>query len=478
MKTQHLTTLFIIAFLLLANHSRGQNIQQTFKDAADAFSKQLEDNAAQRERDRQEEYERQDRLEQRRQGREQQRLEFEREMRELERQEKAERLAPFEGMRNLVGTFSVSSSENPSSGLSPDIEADRLLTTALAEVQNEKWSQALNTMYQIAKLDVKCRTEFNYYYARIAERAGQWTVAKPAMQQFLKNVPRDNPLYAEGLKLWDVIESKVTQQEARSAKFDAWKNQKEVPLSVHVTGVDKKVGFTLSTIHPGSFVSSPAGNNSRQITLTHVFWMAQTETTEELYQLHLGKETASKKPANVKWNDAVEFCNWLTKDWDLPDGYEFRLPTEAEWEYACRAETKGDFAGDLDEMAWYFKTNDGHYEKQKYRDGFLKLRSHEYESYQGYWGAHEVGLKKPNAWGLYDMHGNIGEWCWDWYSSDLQDATNPFGPKTGNQRVIKGARWNTCHESSAAECASSFRTSGYPDNSGAGFRFVLAPKPD
>jgi len=128
---------------------------------------------------------------------------------------------------------------------------------------------------------------------------------------------------------------------------------------------------------------------------------------------------------------------------------KFRLPTEAEWEYACRAGTSGPYAGSsLDSLGWY-KDNSGG-------------------------DNHDVGQKRANAWGLYDMHGNVWEWCSDWFDSDTYDApsqTDPTGPSSGSDRVLRGGSWG----SSAEYCRSAYRDYSDPTYrySLNGFRLVL-----
>jgi formylglycine-generating enzyme required for sulfatase activity len=120
----------------------------------------------------------------------------------------------------------------------------------------------------------------------------------------------------------------------------------------------------------------------------------------------------------VSWNDAREFIEKLNQ---MEKTETYRLPTETEWEYACRAGSTsewcfGDNEAELREYAWY-GANSGH-----------KI--------------HPVGQKKPNAWGLYDMHGNVWEWCQDWYGEyPAGPVTDPTGPATGEYRVLRGGSW-------------------------------------
>jgi formylglycine-generating enzyme required for sulfatase activity len=128
----------------------------------------------------------------------------------------------------------------------------------------------------------------------------------------------------------------------------------------------------------------------------------------------------------VSWEEAGAFCgklNALEKE-QLGDA-RYRLPTEAEWEYACRAGTEtrfgfGDADAHLGEYAWFRRNSDGE--------------------------THPVGQKQPNAWGLYDMHGNVWEWCWDWYDKEYYatlpaSAANPQGSSGAADRVVRGGSW-------------------------------------
>jgi formylglycine-generating enzyme required for sulfatase activity len=137
----------------------------------------------------------------------------------------------------------------------------------------------------------------------------------------------------------------------------------------------------------------------------------------------------------VTWARAQAYCKKLTdlerKAGRLPKGYVYRLPTEAEWEYACRAGTKGPYnvpcdPGDLDSIR-----------------KFAHVASFSNTSF----GTRKVGGRKPNAWGLYDMHGNVYEWCLDWYGPyDKSNVADPIGPEKGTEKVIRGGCFSGVHK--------------------------------
>jgi formylglycine-generating enzyme required for sulfatase activity len=153
----------------------------------------------------------------------------------------------------------------------------------------------------------------------------------------------------------------------------------------------------------------------------------------------------------VSHDDAVEFCRRLSKQ----EGVEYRLPTEAEWEYACRAGTTtafsfGDDEAKLGQYAWY--------DKNAWDIG---------EKY-----AHRVGQKLPNPWGLYDMHGNVWEWCQDWYAPYGSETvvSDPVGPAQGDYRVLRGGSFLNL----TSYVRSAFRYAYQPVNRNTNFGFRAA----
>jgi formylglycine-generating enzyme required for sulfatase activity len=206
--------------------------------------------------------------------------------------------------------------------------------------------------------------------------------------------------------------------------------------------ITNKIGMTFNKLPAGTFtMGSPETEEGRyddetqhKVTISKAFYMQSTEVTQGQWKGVMGTEpwkgkpTVKEGPNNaatyVSWNDAVAYCKKLSEK----EGKTYRLPTEAEWEYACRAGTEtawsfGDDEKELGDYAWY--------------------KENAWELGEKY--AHQVGLKKPNAFGLYDMHGNVAEWCHDYYGGDYYKQSpenDPPGPASGTERVQRGASWD------------------------------------
>ena len=194
-------------------------------------------------------------------------------------------------------------------------------------------------------------------------------------------------------------------------------------------------GATMEMIYvgPGTFtMGSPPSEEGRdddetqhRVTLTKGFWLGKYEVTQNQWQSVMGsnpsffKGDANLPVENVSWDDCQEFVRKVSDAARRQFGGGARLPTEAEWEYACRAEMSGAYAGTgrLDDMGWY-SGNSGD-------------------------KTHPVGQKRANGWGFYDMHGNVWEWCQDWYGDYDSNATDPSGPASGDYRALRGGSWGS-----------------------------------
>lgn len=216
---------------------------------------------------------------------------------------------------------------------------------------------------------------------------------------------------------------------------------------------------------PGKFKmgeeDDPRGNAGVvDVTLTCGFWMGKYEVTQAQYQFMMGKNPSKFQGGflpveTVSWTEATEFCQKMTElgreKNRLPMGWEYRLPTEAQWEYACRAGTNtrysfGNDASKLGDYAWY-SDNSGTYEglqrlRQMDRAAQAKLSVDEAQDIRGM-KTHPVGQKKPNLWGLCDMHGNVTEWCRDWYQRELPGGVDPEVKEEAANRAFRGGSWCT-----------------------------------
>ena len=254
---------------------------------------------------------------------------------------------------------------------------------------------------------------------------------------------------------FDVTQAKQHQQ--------AWADHLRTPVEI-----TNSIGMKLKLIPAGKFhMGSPDSDSNADddekpqhlVKITKPFYLSVYEVTQQQYEKVMGVRPWQGK-ANVRdgpdyaatyvtWNDAVEFCRKLSEQ----EGVEYHLPTEAQWEYACRAGTTtaysfGDDVSKLAQHAWY--------EKNAWDVG---------EQY-----AHRVGQKLPNPWGLYDMHGNVWEWCQDWYApyGSEKAVSDPLGPAHGIPRVLRGGSFRY----SAQNLRSADRYRQRPDHRpfGTGFR--------
>lgn len=221
--------------------------------------------------------------------------------------------------------------------------------------------------------------------------------------------------------------SRQTERKPQSPKASV----KSQPVAIEL--VDIPAGEFLMGSENGEDDEKPA----HRVKINYAFKMGKYEVTQAQWQSVMGNNPSYFNSCGgncpvekVSWNDVQEFIKQLNV---RNNGYTYRLPTEAEWEYACRAGTTGDFAGKLDAMAWYFDNSSGQ--------------------------THPVGQKSPNAWGLYDIVGNVWEWCEDVYHDDYTgaptDGSSWRTPRSDgeNDRVLRGGTWYL----DAFYCRSAFR---------------------
>ena len=238
-------------------------------------------------------------------------------------------------------------------------------------------------------------------------------------------------------------ESRETESESKSATVEL--RDGAGPNTGDTKTITLPGGATMKMIYvaPGTFtMGSPASEEGRsddetqhQVTLTKGFWLGKYEVTQEQWQSVMGGNPSRFKDGNrpvecVSWKDCQSFINKI----NLQQNCGARLPTETEWEYACRAGSTETYGGNgnLDDMGWY-SGNSGR-------------------------GTYPVGQKQANAWGFHDMHGNVYEWCEDWYGDYGTATTDPVGPASGVNRVLRGGNWS--HK--ARSCRSAVRSWSSP----------------
>jgi formylglycine-generating enzyme required for sulfatase activity len=186
-----------------------------------------------------------------------------------------------------------------------------------------------------------------------------------------------------------------------------------------------------------------------KVKITKPFYIAATEVTQQQYEKVMKANNSNFKGKllpveKVSWKDAAEFCKKLSEKEDKI----YRLPTEAEWEYCCRADSNEPFGGmEYDNVAWHMNNSENK--------------------------TQQVAAKKPNAWGLYDMQGNVSEWCSDYYDKypDQPLTVDPQGPEKNRYRVVRGGSWSSswraCRNAARSSIGQAYQTTDM------GFRVVM-----
>ena len=287
----------------------------------------------------------------------------------------------------------------------------------------------------------------------------------------------DYALYYHGFRIArapkDAQSAEKESEPATPVSKEEPSNEDGANTNSEVGVITNSIGMKLKLIKAGEFMmgSAEGDNNMKpvhKVKRTKPFYIGVHEVTQAQYEKIMERNPSHFKGPNrpvdsVSWNDAVSFCEKLSEK----EGVTYRLPTEAEWEYACRAGTKTEY--------YWGDVMDGRYawDPENSEDK-----------------THDVGQKKPNAWGLYDMSGNVREWCSDWFAEDYYDNSpekDPQGAKDGMRRVERGGSWagskctsNTCRKCRSwrrLHCRSARRSSLTPDRARYfhGFRVVRAP---
>ena len=345
--------------------------------------------------------------------------------------------------------------------LPPEIQADRYLLDAERAIQEQDFESAKTAMDRILELqtqhDLELPEEFPFRYAEVLARLELYDEAVELVTQYLMLTGRDGEHYRAALELLSDAEAAMAEAEATAAAA--------AEAAARQPGDMREFdGMDFVWIPAGDFrLGYPDEEPVTWVRISRGYWLGRYEVTQAAWQEVVGSAPSwfsgcGECPVeNVSWHDAQEFIDRLNA---RSRGARYRLPTEAEWEYAARAGTSGEAAweqavrtGDnweghaasLDAIAWYEDNSGGR--------------------------THPVGQKEPNAWGLHDMRGNVYEWVQDWHSDyPGGSVTDPRGASSGRRRVVRGGNWG----GEAWRCRASDRAADPPEtrNERVGFRLL------
>lgn len=338
---------------------------------------------------------------------------------------------------------------------------------AIKEASNERAFRAAALEFKNATLVAPWLANAYYNLAIAQSKAGYYGDAALSLRLYLLAAPEATDA-REARAMMYQMEYKQEKEDA-TRKVATWQKQLQEMRHAGLVATNP-INIEFVFVAAGTFMmgSKDCGRPLQhcdetplhRVTIGSGFFLGKYEVTQEQWQKITGKNPSPLKGVdlpveNLSWDDAQEFIRDLN---EMNDGATYRLPTDAEWEYACRAGTSGDDVADLDSIAWYEKNSTD--------------AAHEYGR------THPVGQKRPNAFGLYDMLGNVIEWCEDWSHGDYDGAPTDGSAwlRGGEQkfRVQRGGYWG----SSAYDLRPWWRTGAVPSyhgHPGYGLRLVAVP---
>ena len=331
--------------------------------------------------------------------------------------------------------------------LPPEIQADRYLVRAEMHIEEQDYAGAKAAMDRILELQdqhgLELPEQFFFRYAEVVERLGLYDEAIEFVTKYLTLAGRDGEHYREALRLLNEAEAARRRAEAAAevARRRAEQARKRAAAAI--------AGMEFVRVPAGEFLmgstSDEADDDEQPLTrvrISRAFELGKHEVRQAEWEAVMGSNPSTYDECGpdcpverVSWDDVQEFIRRLNA---LEGEARYRLPTEAEWEYAARAGTSGDrYGGDLDAIAWYGENSESR--------------------------THPVGQKVPNAFGLHDMLGNVYEWVQDWYGVyPGGSVTDPQGPMSGSYRLSRGGSWIL----NARYCRASYRYHLAPGPSG------------
>ncbi len=306
--------------------------------------------------------------------------------------------------------------------LSPEIQLDLSIKAATKDMEAERWEDAVNNFEKAMELGVNLPGKFYFLYGKALYKTGSYEYSLSSLTNYLTLIGREGKYYEEAITL--VVDAENKQKEKIRRESESKSEKEEAAKETEDGMVLVKGGcFDMGDI----FGTGSSDEKPVHTVCVGDFYLGKTEVTQKQWVEIVGNNPSKFQCGDcpverVSWNNVQDFIKKLNEK----TGMHYRLPTEAEWEYAARSGgLKQQWAG----------TNDKE-----------KIGEYTWYRFTALGVTHAVGGKTPNDIGLYDMMGNVWEWCSDWYDKkyyEYSPSKDPQGPAEGTNRVIRGGGWRS-----------------------------------